>query len=177
MDLYQLHKSWLTRLIILAGIVMLALPATAQIENHLILRKNNFRTRMNFLTGDPITLIREGNKYAEEFYLQGIGTDFIIVGGEEIPISKIACVVKNRHGFNFRSSGKGLLIAAPAYLVIGAANNLFQGISLVPTPTNLIVAGSLLAAGVILPSLQTRKYRLGKKFSLYIVQSDPMFNK
>jgi hypothetical protein len=156
---------------------MLTLPATGQIENHLILRKNNFRTRMNFLTGDPITLIREGNKYAEEFYLQGIGTDFIIVGGEAIPISKITCLVKNRHGFNFRASGTGLMLAAPGYLVIGAINNLFQGISLVPTPTNLIVAGSLLATGAILPKFQSRKYHLGKKFSLFIVQSDPMFNR
>jgi hypothetical protein len=76
------------------------------------------------------------------------------------------------------------MIAAPGYLVIGLINELFHqrgskfnAGDLVPTRNNLIVAGSLVAAGLILPRFQVRKYPLGRKFSLFIVESDPALNK
>jgi hypothetical protein len=165
------------RLLILLGLSLLTLQGFGQFNNHLVVRKNGFRDKLNFLAGDPIVFIRDGNNYAEEYYLQGIGTDFIIANGQEIPLKKIDCVIHHRTGFNFRSSGGALLVAAPAYLLIGAVNNLFQKISPVPTVTNLVVAGSLATAGLLLPRLQVKKYHLGRKYSLIIVQSDPMLNK
>ena len=173
----KMHSLIRAGLVILIASAAIAGPASGQIANHLILLKRGHINKVNFFTGDPITFVREGNKYAEENYLQGIGTDYILVSGEEIPLKKIAYVVRERTGFNFRTSGKALLIAAPGYLVIGAVNNLFQHISPVPTVTNLIVAGSLLTAGAILPAFQIRKYPMGRKFSLKIVQSDPAFNR
>jgi hypothetical protein len=155
-------------------------PVCGQVENHLILKKNGRIDKIHFFKGDPITFIRDNNRYFEESYIQGIGTDFIIVGGQTIPISRISYLVRTHTGFNFKAAGKGLMIAAPGYLVIGVINELFhhrytgQKLSyLVPTPGNLIVAGSLLTAGAILPVFQIRKYHIGRKFSLRIVQSDP----
>jgi hypothetical protein len=155
--------------------VTLASPLSAfgQIENHLILKKNGLIDKMHFFTGDPITIIREGNKYAEEFYIQGIGTDFIIIGGTELPISQISTVLRRNTGFNFDASGKALLIAAPGYLIIGIINSLFQRVNILPSTTNLIVTGSLLGAGAILPVFQVRKFPIGRKFSLRVVPSDP----
>jgi len=131
-----------------------------------------------------ISFIREGNDFSEEYYIQGIGTDFILVAGQEVPIAQIKTVVRYRTGFNFKGSGKALQIAAPAYLVIGAVNGLFHqrgnkfnAADLVPTKGNLIVSGSLLTAGLILPTFQIRKYHLHKKFMLKIVQSDPALNR
>lgn len=170
-------SSSIARLLILISLALLTIPAAGQIENHLILKKSGYRNKLHFLAGDPIIFIREGNKFQEECYIQGIGTDFIIVSGEEVPVNKIACLVHYRTGFNFAISGKALMIASPGYLVIGAVNALFQGISPVPTVTNLIVAGSLLTTGALLPRFQIRKYHLGKKFTLKIVQSDPALNK
>jgi hypothetical protein len=167
----------ITRWILLSALVMISLEGTCQLGNHLVLRKNGFRNKINYLTGDPISFMREGSSNPEEYYLQGIGTDFIVVAGQELPLNKITCIIKHRTGFNFRASGKALMIAAPGYLVIGVINSLFQGSSPAPTATNLIVAGSLLTAGLILPGFQVRKYPLGKKFSLIIVQSDPALDK
>ncbi len=162
---------------ILLGFSLVALQGFGQFNNHLVIRKNGFRDKLNFLAGDPIMFIRDGNTVAEEYYLQGIGTDFIIANGQEIPIRKINCVIHRRMGFNFRSSGGALLAAAPAYLLIGAVNNLFQKISPVPTVTNLVVAGSMATAGLLLPRLQVKKYKLGRRYSIIIVQSDPFLNK
>lgn len=169
---------------IVIGLAFLPMMVSGQTENHLILKKRGYLDKLHFLTGDPITIIREENAYAEEFYIQGIGTDYIQVGGQEIPINKIACVVQVRNGFNFEGSGKILMIAAPGYLVIGVINELFHqrgsgfnASALVPSGNNLIVAGSLLTAGLILPRFQVRKYHLGKKFTLKIVQSDPALNR
>jgi len=168
-------QDYSVRILILIVLTLVSFPVCGQIENHMILRKNGFRNKVHFLTGDPIIFIREGNNYTEEYYIQGIGTDCIIVGGDEVPIKNIALVVRYRQGFNFNASGKTLMVAAPGYLLIGAINALFQGISLVPTKTNLIVAGSLATVGAILPTFQIKKYHLGKKYSLAIVQSDPAF--
>ena len=167
---------FLTVLVVLIGLAILPIPVSGQIENHLILKKNGYLNKLHFLTGDQITLIREGNKYSEDFYIQGIGTDFILVSGDMIPIKKIAFLIHYRTGFNFVSSGKALMIASPGYLVIGAINALFQGASPVPTLTNVIVAGALLTTGLIFPRFQLRRYPIGKKFTLKIVQSDPAIN-
>jgi len=167
----------ITRWALLTGLVILPLQVSGQIENHLILKKNGLVNKMHLLTGDPITFIRTDNDFREEYIIQGIGTSFIIAGGKEVPIKNISCVIRQRTGFNFKSSGKALMIAAPGYLVIGVINSLFQGVSPVPSYRNLIVAGSFLALGAILPGFQEKKYHLGKKFSLKIVQSDPALNR
>ena len=167
----------LARLVVIIGLAFLSVPVCGQIDNHLILKKNGYLNKVHFFTGHPITFIREGNKYAEESYIEGIGTEFIIISGQVIPINKITYLIRYRTGFNFAASGKALMIASPGYLVIGAINALFQGISPVPTVTNLIVAGVLLTAGAIFPAFQIRKYPIGKKFTLKIVQSDPALNR
>lgn len=171
-------------LALLTGFISSPLPVLSQVENHLILKKNGYLNKHHYLTGDPVIIIREGNDYPEEAYIQGIGTDYIVLTGQEIPINKITHLWRFRSGFNFRSSGKALLIAAPGYLVIGAINELLRhrngGLTLkdmAPGGSSLIVAGSLLTAGLILPAFQIRKYPLGKKFTLRIVQSDPALNR
>ncbi len=177
MDINKFTFAKPIRLLILFGLTIISLQGFGQINNHLVLRKNGFRNKLNFLAGDPIIFIRDGNSFAEEYYLQGIGTDFIIANGQEIPIKKIDCIIHRRTGFNFRASGGALVIAAPGYLLIGAVNNLFQKISPVPTVTNLVVAASLATAGLLFPRLQVKKYQLGRRYSLIIVQSDPLLNK
>jgi hypothetical protein len=149
----------------------------AQLENHLIVKKKGYIDKMHFLTGDPITLVRAGGKSAEETIIEGIGKDYIIISGQELPLSEIAVVWHHRTTFNFVASGRALQVAAPGYLIIGMANSLFQGTSIVPTTTNLIVAGSLLTAGTLMPRLQVKRYPIGRRFTLRVVQSDPWLNR
>jgi len=177
MQTKKITSVFLARLVFLFVLAFLAIPVSGQIENHLILKKHGYLDKIHFLSGDPITFIREGTNFPEEYYLQGIGTDFIVVSGEVIPINKITFLIRYRTGFNFVGSGKALMIASPGYLVIGAINALFQGTSPVPTVSNLIVAGIFLTAGAIIPGFQVRKYPIGKKFTLKIVQSDPALNR
>ena len=167
----------LSALTMVIGLAFLTMPVCGQVQNHLILKKKGYINKMHFLAGDPIQFVREGNKFAEEGYIDGIGTDFIVISGFELPISKISTLIRYRTGFSFDTSGKLLMIAAPGYLLIGVINELFRGANILPTKTNLIVAGSLLASGAIFTTFQVRKYRIGKKFTLKIVQSDPSLNR
>lgn len=169
--------------ILLIGLAVVTPAVDGQVENQLILKKRGYVNKMHFLAGDPIKFIREGNKYAEDAYIQGIGIDYILVSNQKLFLKDISHLVKTNTGFNFRGSGKGLMLAAPGYLVIGAINTLFEhrytglkAADLVPSRGNLIVAGSLLAAGAILPSFQVRKFRVGSKFTLKVVQTNPFFN-
>jgi len=164
----------LSSVLILASLTM---PASAQLNNHLVMMKKGNLSKVRFLSGDPIAFIRYGSTDVEDYYIQGIGEDFIVVAGQPVPLKKITCLVQTRKGFNFRSSGQALIAAAPGYLIIGAINSLFAGVSLVPSKTSLIVAGSFLTTGAILPLFQTKKYPIGKKYRLLIVPADPALNK
>ena len=177
MDTKKISVAKTIRYFILLGLCLVTLQSFGQLNNHLVLRKNGFRDKLNFLSGDMITFIRQGNEFAEEFYIQGIGIDYIIVNGQVVPLKNISCVIRLRSGFNFRASGGALMGAGPLYLLIGAVNNLFQHISPVPTVSNLVVAGSLVTAGLLLPRFQVKKYPLGRRYSLLVVQSDPMLFK
>jgi ABC-type transport system involved in cytochrome c biogenesis ATPase subunit len=110
---------------------------------------------------DPFRLL-----FSTQMDSQSLGT-LLLVGHPEL----------RRTGFSFDTSGKLLMIAAPGYLLVGVINELFRGANVLPTKTNLIVAGSLLASGAIFTTFQVRKYRIGKKFTLKIVQSDPSLNR
>ncbi len=167
---------FLTTAILFMAIMAIApLSSQGQVENHLILKKRGYINKMHFLPGDPITIIRAGLKSPEEIIIEGIGEDFILVSGQELLLNQIDCVVKRYTGFNFIASGRAVMAAAPVYLLVGVINSLFQRTSPVPTPTNLIVAGSLLAAGAVIPTFQVRRYRLGGKFTLRVVKSDPQY--
>jgi hypothetical protein len=149
---------------------------TAQTQNHLILKKNGYHNRLQYFSGDEISFIRKGNSYIETGILQGIGKDCIIVIGQEIRIDNISTLVFYRTSFNFNAGGQTILVAAPLYLILGAINALLQNMRPIWTTVNLIVAGSIAATGIVIGSLQVRKFHLGKKFQLRIVQSDPMLN-
>jgi hypothetical protein len=151
-------------------------PVSAQTQNHLILKKNGYHNRLIYFTGDDISFIRKGNSNIENGILQGIGTDGINILGREIPISEISTLIYCRTSFNFDAGGKMILLASPLYLIIGAINALIQDIRPIWTPGSFIVAGTIASTGLLFGSLQVRKFHLGNKFQLRIVQSDPMLN-
>jgi len=151
-------------------------PVSAQTQNHLILKKNGYHNRLQYFTGDEISFIRKGNSYVENGILQGIGTDRIIIAGQEIPVNTISTLVFDRTSFNFKSGGTLIMLASPLYLILGAVNAFIQDSRPIWTAGSFIVAGSIAATGLLFSSLQVRKFPLGKKFQLRIVPSDPVLN-
>ncbi len=172
-----LRKAYALVLVLIALSAFGGNIAVGQIENHLILKKGGLTNRLHFLTGDPIRFIRKGNSYEEGGVIQGIGTDYIIVAGREVSLRDIGIVVYRRTSFNYDAGGKMLMIASPFYLLLGAVNALLQDIRPIWSWGNVGVAASFAAAGVGLRTLQVRKFRLGGRYQLRIVQSDPLLNK
>jgi hypothetical protein len=148
-----------------------------QLENHLILKKRNITNLHHFLPGDPITFIRQGNSFDESGTIQGISTDKIIIGGQEIPVRTIETVLYQRKSFNYRAGGSTIALASPLYLALGAVNSLIRNERPIWTPVNFAVAGGILASGLAIRTLQVKKYKLGPKYQLKIVQSDPFLQK
>jgi len=173
MNTKNIHRLGLVFTIIMLSFSVQSLPQT---QNHLILKKNGYHNRLHYFTGDSISLIRIGNTYIENGRIQGIGIDEIILGGKIIQLSEISSIVYTRKSFNYAAGGQMILMASPLYLLLGAVNALIQGIRPLWSSGNLIVAGTIAATGILVSTLQFRKFDLGKKFQLRIVQSDPMLN-
>ena len=164
---------------LLAVLIMTAFGsyASAQTQNHLILKKNGLHNRLQYFTGDEISFIRQGNSYVESGIIQGIGIDRIIIAGEEIPVSTISKLVYQRTSFNYRAGGNTIILASPLYLILGAVNAFIQDSRPIWTAGSFLVSGAIAATGVFISSLQVRKVSLGKKYQLRIVPSDPALNR
>ncbi|MFH0762125.1 MAG: hypothetical protein V2A67_11545 [Bacteroidota bacterium] len=169
-------SKWISYLIVILLLTFNYSIASAQTQNHLILKKNGYHNRLQYFTGDDISFIRKGNSYIESGVLQGIGTDRIIIAGEEIPINNIGRLVFHRTSFNFKTGGSIIMLASPLYLILGAVNAFIEDSRPVWTTGSFMVAGSIAATGLLFDSLQVRRFPLGKKFQLRIVQSDPTLN-
>lgn len=154
---------------------MWSLQSIGQFENHLILKRKNLTNLHHYLPGDQITYIRDGNTFDESGTIQGIGPDRIIIGGQEIPVNTIETVFYNRTGFNFKAGGTTIALASPLYLALGALNSLIRGERPLWVPLNFAVAGGIVASGLAIRSLQVKKYKIGSKYQLRVVQSDPFF--
>jgi len=144
----------------------------AQYENHLILRKS-YKNKHHYLTGDSIRFKRNHLETPVIGQLEAIGEDFIVIRSEVFPISEINTVYFYRKSFNFKTGGSILQLAGPAFLLMTGFNALINSIRPIWSRSNLITSGSLLAAGLVLPLFQVRKYKIGEKFNLRIVPSDP----
>ena len=148
-----------------------------QLENHLILKKRNITNLHHFLPGDEITFIRQGNSFDESGTIQGISADKIIIGGQLIPVSTIETILYQRKSFNYKAGGTTIALASPLYLTLGAVNSLIRNERPIWAPFNFAIAGGILASGLAIRTLQVKKYKLGPKYQLKIVQSDPFLQK
>jgi hypothetical protein len=163
----------LPKLLLVITLVLAVYPVRGQIENHLVIKKNGFKNKVHYLTGDAIWL--EWNKLPSSIsgIIAGIGTDQIFVNGLTIPVDEIKKIHRYRTGFNFKAGGKTLQIAAPGFLAVVAANTLIRGDRPVWPPSSLVTGSVILATGLILPVFQVKHYRMGGRYTLRIVRSDP----
>ncbi len=162
----------LIRLFIFTFFAFISIQSYAQYENHLILKKG-YKNKHNYLVGDSIRFLRNHVDVPFIGEIEAIGEDFIVLQGQVFPISEINSLYYYRKLFNFRASGIMLQVAGPGFLGLTAFNAIYHSIRPIWTPSNLITSGGLFLAGLIMPLFQVRKYKLGNKFHLQIIQSDP----
>ena len=145
--------------------------ATCQFNNHLILKKGP-KTIKNYIAGDQIILQLNGFKTPVEAQLLAIGEDYIIIKEEPIPLENITGIIKVR-ALHYREAGTMLKFAGPTLILLDGFNSLIRDFRPL-FGTNILIAGGLIfGSGFLLPLLQTRVYKLDKKYYLRIVPSDP----
>lgn len=160
------------RVLLSALLICICFQVHAQYDNHLTLAKGH-KIKHHFLTGDSIRFLRNHIDFPIIGKLEAIGEDFFVIRGEVFPLAEINTVFYYRKSFNFTSGGKMLQFAGPGFLGIAAFNAIYNSIRPIWTVSNLITGGSIYLSGLILPLLQVRKYKLGKKYYLRIIPTDP----
>jgi hypothetical protein len=163
----------LPKLLLALTLVLAFYPGRGQIENHLVIKKNGFKNKVHYLTGDAIWLEWNRKPSPINGIIAGIGTDQIFVNGLTIPVDEITKIHRFRTSFNFKAGGRTLQIAAPGFLAVVAANTLIRGDRPVWPTSTLVTGGVILATGLILPVFQVKHYRMGGRYTLRIVRSDP----
>lgn len=159
-------------LLIAFGLCCLSLTAWSQTNNHLILKKG-YKNQLHYLTGDEIRFTDIRSDIPIIGYIQEIGEEFITVNKTVYPINEIVTIVKRRKSFNYRSGGKILQIAGPGLMLIGASNSLIQGTRPIWPLRTILSAAVITLTGFLLPHLEDKVYKLGEKYHLRIVPSDP----
>ncbi|MCD6346051.1 MAG: hypothetical protein J7L96_01390 [Bacteroidales bacterium] len=144
----------------------------AQYDNHLILRRG-YKNIQNYLRGDSIRFSSVSFKTPIIGKIDAVGEDFIVVRGKTYPIKNINTLYRNK-SIDFKSAGKTLQVAGPAFMVISAVNAFLKSIRPIWSTSNLITSGGILTAGIILPRFQVKKYKLGKRYNLRIAPTDPV---
>lgn len=147
-------------------------PASAQVENHLILKKG-YKNKIHYLIGDEIRFTDIRSDVPVIGAIQEIGEDFITVNKMIYPLNEIQTVVYRRKGFNYEAGGQMLKIAGPGLILVGLVNYLIQQTLPVWSLGNLVAAALITTTGFILPRLQDRVFGLGERYYLRIVPSDP----
>ena len=161
----------LKRLSLIPFILLITLTVSAQLNNHLILKKGP-KNIQHFLTGDSIHFMKNSFKSISNVQIQGIGEDFIYVNNEQVMIKDISGIVKVR-ALHFKAAGTGMKIAGPSLILIDGFNSLLRNFRPVFGRNVAIAGAALFATGFVLPLLQTKVYDLNKAYYLRIVPADP----
>lgn len=107
--------------------------------------------------------------------ITAIRNDSIFLNGLPFHYKEISAIRRERKGLNYSTDGAILMLAGGGLLFIGAVNGILRSDAFREwyTPTNLIVAGALIAGGFLLVKAHFKKYILGKKYSLEYLQLNP----
>ena len=157
--------------LILTLVILNGMPAACQLNNHLILKRGS-KSIKHFIAGDSIIFQKNNFETPVFDQIQGIGQDFIIIKGEELPIREITGIVHIR-ALHYREAGIMFNIAGPVLIMIDGFNSLIRRFHPI-FGTNILIAGAaIFGTGFLLPLLQSKVYHMDKGYYLRIVPSDP----
>jgi hypothetical protein len=139
----------------------------------LILKKNGIRVK-TYTPGMEINLETIYDQWFEGT-LADIRHDSVFLNGLSFHYQEIKAIELSHAKLNYRVDGTILLAAGVGVMALGAVNGLIRGdpANAWYTPTSFITAGALVALGLAVRSAASKRYLLGKKYSLeYLAVSE-----
>jgi hypothetical protein len=110
--------------------------------------------------------------------ISSIRHDSVFLDGVPFHYKEIMAIQRQRKGLNYKADGIILMAAGGGVLLLGAVNGLYRGdpANTWYAPASYIAAGTLLVGGFVLTRLETKKYVIGKKYTLEYLDLDPHTN-
>jgi hypothetical protein len=157
--------------------LLLLLPVCSFSQTDLLMLKKNGQHVITYSEGMEINMETIYQQWFEGT-ISAIRHDSIFLDGTPFHYKEIMAIQRQRKGLNYKADGIILMAAGGAWLVIGAVNGLYRGdpANTWITPAGYIIAGTLIAGGFALTRLETKKYVIGKKYTLEYLNLDPHNN-
>jgi hypothetical protein len=150
--MHRITIYWIIFYLFLAGLNLSA-------QNIFVLERPGTIKNYKFYSGDKIKIRTISNDTVISGLISLIYDNSIIIDNKnEIMTGNIAAIYRNRWGYSFLQYLS--LFAGIAYVSINTLNGLINSDTpIVPTET-LIISGSMIAFGIALSPLTTRKYKI-----------------
>lgn len=140
----------------------------------LLLEKTKKFKRIRHFTGDHVAFRVYDDKFTISGEIEAILDDGIVVNDELYPLNRIALVLNYQKFAVFRALSKSAFYSIPPMLVF---TMLHRGLNTGEHPlfdrNSLQVVGVFAAIGAILWPFKARRYRLGKKWQLRVLDITP----
>ncbi len=151
----RIKKSWIF-------LILFALGFNLGAQNIFIVERPGTIKNYKFYSGDKIKLRTISNDTLISGTISIIYDSSIIIDdANEITIGNIAAIYRKPWGYNFLQYLT--VLSGIAYLGISTINGLINSDNPIVPEETLIISGSMIAFGVALTPLTTRKYKIDKE--------------
>lgn len=125
--------------------------------------------RIRYTEGDEISFRMNDykKKYTGEIY--GINDSTIRLKGMDVPIKMIDVVYRERGNFLTKSFSKVFIWAGLGFIIVDTGNNLITKRENVIEERAVVAGGSLMLLGLTMKILSIKKYKLGNRNSLKVI--------
>ena len=154
--------------LILFSLVSLVSPEVSAQNYLLLLKKKGSHKNYKFPLGSEISLrsSTKDKKISGDIH-QITDTTILVDFITEVNLEDISYVYRDRYFFKLFSSL--LFVAGGGYLVLDGVNRTINHQYPIITQNTLIVTGSLVGVGFAFKLMDTRRYRIGKKWELQLL--------
>ena len=137
----------------------------------MILNKNGRTKRIRFFVGDWITFKLKGDKFKWSGEITAIDKERVEINQGKIPISRFSTIIlsKNSYGAGLTRSAIGTGFVASGIFLASAVLSKNK----VRKQDHYVISGGFFALSSIFSLFQKRKYKLGEKRQLKIIEVKP----
>ena len=129
--------------------------------------------RIRFSTGDDFRFRKKNERKKYTATIVYLTDSMIVFKDSSVKISDIAIVYRDRSNFVTRGLSRWFLGLGVGFVALDTFNNAINNESPVVKKEAVIESASFLAAGLLLKALPIKRYRMGKRRSLKIIDLSP----
>lgn len=162
------------RFMLIVSIVVVSCSTEVAAQRLLLLEKVRTAKRIRIHVGEPLAFRPIGERFVISGQLEALGDSSLVLNGERYQIADIGMVLDYEKFAVLRMLSRSAFIAIPPMFVI---TMLHRGLNTGEQPlidrNALQVMGVFGAIGLVLFPFKARKFRLGKRWQLRVIDITP----